>query len=117
MIKCKFPNCNKELKNLNSLSKHIKIHKISSQQYYDKFIKSDNEDKCLECGNVTTYMDLRQGYRKYCHNPCPSPQELSKVLEKSMNKKYGVSNASKLDFVQNKKEENGGKSTNRINLY
>lgn len=108
-MKCQFPNCNKELKNLNSLSKHIKIHKISNRQYYDMFMKLDGEGKCLECGNDTTYMDLRQGYRKYCHNPCPSPTELSKVLEYSVNKKYGVFNCSKLDFVKKKKEDSSTK--------
>ncbi len=103
MIKCEI--CEKELKNLNSLSKHIKIHKITHQEYYSKYIKLPGEGLCKECGSKTTYMNMKEGFRKYCHDPCPTPQETNKVLKESMKKKYNVDNISKLDWVKEKKKK------------
>jgi len=39
MIKCEFQNCDKKCKNINGVSKHIKIHKISQKDYYDSYRK------------------------------------------------------------------------------
>jgi len=103
MIECKIENCNKKCKNINGLSKHIKSHNISIQEYYNKFLKKDNEGICLECGNKTGFINLGEGYKKYCHNPCPSKKEILKTLQKSMYNKYGQENCSQLDWVKNKK--------------
>ena len=42
-VKCEI--CGKEFKNLNSISRHLPIHKISSKEYYDLYIGKPN--KCI----------------------------------------------------------------------
>jgi len=43
----------------------LKIHNVNSKEYYDKFIKKENEGYCLECGmgiktkrRISQYMGL-----------------------------------------------------------
>lgn len=68
-IKCKI--CNFESNNFRGFSNHInKIHKISSKDYYDKYLKKENEDVCLICKNKTTFFNLSHGYRTYCSTKC-----------------------------------------------
>jgi hypothetical protein len=67
-MKCKI--CNKELKNIKSLSSHIFIHNIKLKSYYDKyFIKNDNEKKCLICGEEKIFLSLIKGYKLTCGKP------------------------------------------------
>jgi endogenous inhibitor of DNA gyrase (YacG/DUF329 family) len=62
--------CNKEAASFNSLSKHLKAHKLSSKEYYDKYLGGCRG--CETCGNPTDYRDLNQGYSQYCSNRCSS---------------------------------------------
>ena len=41
--------CGKDLISIKALSQHILNPKISSQDYYNKFIKKSKEGFCLEC--------------------------------------------------------------------
>jgi endogenous inhibitor of DNA gyrase (YacG/DUF329 family) len=67
-ILCKI--CGKEFKNYKALGRHLITHKITSKEYYDKFLKKENEGICPVCRKETTYLDLRRGYRKFCSNKC-----------------------------------------------
>ena len=60
--------CKKELKNLMSLSAHIQQnHKeYNSQKYFDSFFKKESEGKCEFCGESTSWVNLRLGYKKLC---------------------------------------------------
>lgn len=61
--------CDKECKNFRSLGKHISlIHNIRSEKYYWLYINDNN--KCLECGDNTTYKNLNIGYLKFCSLKC-----------------------------------------------
>lgn len=58
--------CNKEFGTYKSLSPHIqKLHKISTKNYYDIFLKKDKEDIC-NCGSQTSYLTIRSGYHSRC---------------------------------------------------
>lgn len=47
-MKCEI--CQKEYNSYNALSKHLTKHNISKQEYYDKYLKSDeNDGKCVVC--------------------------------------------------------------------
>lgn len=69
-MKCEI--CNRKFKNSRTLGIHISTtHKISKQEYYDKFLKKDeNEGKCLECGKETGFITLVKGYRMFCSVKC-----------------------------------------------
>lgn len=69
-MKCEI--CKREFKNSRILGIHISTtHKMSKQEYYDKFLKKDeNEGKCLECGKETGFVTLVKGYRIFCSVKC-----------------------------------------------
>ena len=59
--------CGEEKKNFSSLSAHVRLnHNITSREYYDKFLKKENEEKCLFCGKETKYTGTRLGYKDFC---------------------------------------------------
>ena len=76
--------CNKELKNYISLSSHIKKNHfdITLQKYYDNFLKKENEDMCIVCGNKTKFVRISYGYKKTCSNKCNIKNAREKCLKK-----------------------------------
>ncbi|MCK9556162.1 hypothetical protein M0R36_10165 [bacterium] len=82
-------------------------HNISINDYYDKYIKeNENEGKCKICGNKTVFDGLNVGYRKYCCSKCKNsdPDVINKNKE-TLIKKYGVTNASQIPGILEKKKE------------
>lgn len=69
-MKCEI--CDREFENPRTLGIHISTtHKMSKQEYYDRFLKRDeNEGKCLECGKETDFITLVKGYRMFCSRQC-----------------------------------------------
>ena len=59
MIKCKI--CGKEFK-----QGHNWKHHLTSQQYYDIYLKKENDGKCLICGKNTSWHKQKFYYDKYC---------------------------------------------------
>ncbi len=109
--------CNKEFKNLNGISKHIKIHNISFQTYYDKFLKKEGEGYCKECNKETEFISLGQGYKSYCGDPCPTNKHLGENLKQSCIDKYGVSNYSKVENIKEKKKKTFLKNYGKENIF
>lgn len=96
MLDCKI--CNKIFKNFRSLSAHIKHHNISSKEYYDLFLKKENEDICPICGKLTKFRRLSIGYNMFCSNKCAGQSDIIKEkIKTSCLLKYGVDNYSKTD--------------------
>jgi hypothetical protein len=62
--------CNKKFKLKHSLSSHInKYH--NSKEYFDKWLKDNNEGICIICNNETIYSSrLNRGYNKFCSKGC-----------------------------------------------
>jgi rubrerythrin len=53
------------------INQHLfKIHHLTSQQYYDQFLKKENDDICLRCGEKTRFVSLGYGYTQYCSDKC-----------------------------------------------
>ena len=65
MVSCEI--CGRDFGDLNKLSKHFRVHKISSKDYYDKYLKKDDEDICNRsvCFEITKFCSLKEGYLKY----------------------------------------------------
>ncbi len=110
MIICEI--CNKSMKRIGS---HIvKIHGLSLQEYYDKYLLVVGEDIC-KCGKKKKFgRDLKEGYPEHCSRSCSTKSkevqnkmrktckerhgfecffEQQELKEKAMMKKYGVINA------------------------
>lgn len=63
-----------------SLAYHIThTHKITSQQYYDRFIGNEDEKICPICNNVITiFHGLDKGYNQFCSKSCGSKYKFMK---------------------------------------
>jgi hypothetical protein len=72
-ILCKI--CGKEFENYRSLAGHLRVHKITSKEYYDRFLKKENEGICPACGKETSFIGLKQGYCKFCSKKCANSKE------------------------------------------
>lgn len=101
-MKCEI--CGKLIKNNVGLGLHIKQHNITSREYYDMFLRKDeNEGKCLECGNATTFVSFSIGYLRFC---CPSCAQNNKNTQekyrKTCNERYGCDNVFQSDEIKEK---------------
>lgn len=96
--------CQKEYKNNISLSNHIsRGHKIRIKDYYDKYLKKENDGICLHCGQKTNFSGIG-GYYKFCCIDCISKSSiLQKKRKQTWLQKYGVDNPSKFQKFQDKK--------------
>ena len=67
-MKCEI--CNKEINETKGLSVHLtKNHKeILIKEYYDKYLKKENEGKCYFCDNDAIFFNLTKGYHKICNS-------------------------------------------------
>jgi len=65
-IKCAITG--KEFKTLRGFLNHLRTLKMSSKDYYDKFVKKEGEEIC-ECGGLRKYDNWQ--YSKYCGQKCP----------------------------------------------
>lgn len=126
MEKCRI--CGREFTSINALMVHMNLfHKMNKQEYYDKFLKKDeNEGKCLECGKPTKFDDATKGYRDFCCVKCARNNARTKerlkntilerygtettfdnaeIREKAKNtfiERYGVDNPLKIEVVKEK---------------
>jgi hypothetical protein len=67
MIHCEI--CNNLFPDYRKLSKHIRDnHAIKIKEYYDTYVKHDNEGICQICGNQTAYVNISKGYFNTCSN-------------------------------------------------
>ncbi len=113
--------CEKGFDNLNQLSKHIKIHKLKPKEYYDKYLRKENEGICLITNKETKFKNLVEGYYKYSGKGINSKSNEVKIKkEKTIQKKYNVKNTfllkSSKDKVKKIKNKNQNKKYNRILL-
>ncbi len=105
---------------------HLQVkHNISFRGYYDKYIKKEDEGKCLSCKKETKFISANRGYLKFCSTSCLSNdiKVKDKIKQTKKNKyndecfnnrakakntnseKYGVENVSQNLSVKNKKKE------------
>jgi len=101
MIKCEI--CEKEYNSFKSLLSHIKMHKISSKEYYDKYLKKENEGICIECGKETVFNRINKGYNIYCSCKCSANSNETKMKkEETCLEKYGCENVFQNEEVKDK---------------
>ena len=63
--------CGKEYSTLHSLTIHIRIHNISVQNYYNKYISKSDPPLCSVCNKVSPFKSITEGYWTY-HLKCSS---------------------------------------------
>ena len=80
--------CGREFENFGHI---FKSHNISINEYYDIYLKKENEGICLKCGKKTKYINVSIGYRKFCSRECSNIESKDKIKQTNI-KKYGVGN-------------------------
>lgn len=81
--------CNKEISS-HGLGMHIKWHNLTKKEYYDKFLKKENEGICLRCGKETNFINIHSGYFKYCSCECSANSiEKQNSIKQTCLIKYG----------------------------
>ena len=73
-MKCEI--CNLEVKSFLSLGKHLVVHDITLQEYYDKYL--EGKKVCENCGNNVPFSSLSYGYQKFCCLDCAYKFRLGK---------------------------------------
>ena len=107
MIKLNCKICNNEFGDFRGFATHImRSHKISTKEYYNKFIKSLDEGFCKVCKVETGFENLNKGYRHTCSQKCSrklmsSPEVREKSKQTCLNR-YNVENPGSLDWVKKK---------------
>ena len=98
--------CSKEHED-KYFAKHLRRHSMTSQEYYNTYLKKENEGICLTCKEKpTTYIGINDGYREYCSKKCSfNSSKVKEKIEKTNLEKYGVTNASKSKILMEKREK------------
>lgn len=100
MIVCKI--CDRNINSYIGFTTHLRTHSLKPKEYYDKYIKSDGEGICL-CGKHTKFVNIREGYKKYCSNKCSwSDDNFIEKRKRTLIEKYGVDNVFKSDEIKKK---------------
>lgn len=84
--------CGKSTVNNNGLISHVsQIHGFSSKQYYDLYVKSENEGICEKCGKPTRFIKFSRGYARFCSRSCTA-QGTANERKEIRYEKYGYGN-------------------------
>jgi len=105
-MKCEL--CNKNFDSLVGLSVHLnKYHDISKKNYYDKYLKKDNEGKCYFCGNDAKFLNIKKGYHRICDSvDCLGKTRATSTSEFLMYK-YGINKEDAILLNKKKSKERG----------
>ena len=105
MFKCKI--CGQEC-GPKGISSHLKRkHQLASKNYYDKYLKKENEGKCIICSKPTTFDTVLVGYRDYCSTKCSNlDPKIRAKIEKTSLEHYGVKCNLNLKEVKEKANHN-----------
>src|ERR1035437_2660739 len=95
--------CGKTFKT-SGLQQHIRTIHCSNKDYYDKWLKNENDSICKICGASTLYIEGLKGYFNYCCKECG--KKLHYINLKLSNlKKYGVENQFQSEEIKEKSRQ------------
>jgi hypothetical protein len=101
-FQCKI--CDKSFSTRQGLGNHIgRYH--NKKEYYDKFMKSENEGICIICEFPTIFRNMTLGYKQTCENKKCIAENIKNKSEKAIQAKYGVKSFSLIPGVQDKKRK------------
>jgi len=101
MFKCL--ECSKEFVKPEGLSKHINLIHDGAQNYYVKWLKTNEEGFCKICGKSVKFKNITHGYENICSKECLFSFKYEKLKE-GMIKKYGTHASVYVDTIKKKQE-------------
>jgi uncharacterized protein YaeQ len=116
-MKCEI--CDKSYDNITGLSIHlVKKHHLNNNQlkdYYDKYLKKDNEGKCYFCGENAIFKSISNGYHKICNSDeCLGKTRATGTYEFLMYK-YDLSKDDAIKMMNDRAIDRGIKIKNGLN--
>ena len=75
--------------NDNSKGSHLRRHSLSSKEYYDTFLKKEDDGICKVCGKPTKWNKEGSYYSTYCSHKCAYKGNNKKRIETNL-KKFGT---------------------------
>lgn len=108
---CKICNCNVE-----NFTHFFHIHRLKYKNYYDKYLKSENDGKCKICGKDTYWDPTKHCYCKYCSPTCRNLDPEWMILRNNtMIEKYGIlTTPASEDKMKNYREKCAKNSVNKL---
>nr|QMP82985.1 MAG: hypothetical protein [Caudoviricetes sp.] len=78
---------NKTYNTLGGIRNAIRPFGFTVKQYYDLYYKTEEEGKCIICGNECKFKNLVVGYGEYCSDVCfnKSPEKRKKISNRFVN--------------------------------
>ena len=105
--------CNGEFNDIRGLSTHISRshHECTCKEYYDLYLKQQNEEICPTCGKQNRFISMGQGYLKHCSTKCSSlDKNVQKKLKNTKRILYGEENYNNRDKCKETYLKNFGES-------
>ena len=99
--------CGNKFKSRLAASCHIvNKHHINSKDYYDKYLKQEDECICETCGKPTKFIQISKGYRRFCCNSCAqkNPKIQNKIAKTNL-ERYGVVNVFAAEEIKEKMKQ------------
>lgn len=76
----------------NGLVGHVTAkHHIKMKEYYDTYIRKENEGICPVCNKETRFINSFKGYKQFCSLDCATPH-IQEKLKQTCLERYGVEN-------------------------
>jgi hypothetical protein len=100
-FECK--DCKNTFKTLNGLTVHISIYH-NKKEYYDKWIKTNQEGICVICNKNTDFISITKGYKNTCSRECTKTHMFAKQKE-TLLKNYGIINIFQKEEIKQKIKE------------
>lgn len=105
--------------NYGFLIHHVKReHNVDQKEYYDKYVKSNNEGICKVCGEPTKFVKFSKGYRDFCGPRCANKsKEVRRKIEQTNLERYGTKHSGLAPEVKKKREETCRKKYGNDNYF
>ena len=97
--------CNKTYRTLSALTTHIRhSHNKQYKEYFDKWIRENNDGLCKICGKEAIFSNIDYGYRSGCCKDHMNKWNQIQI-KKAVQNKYGVDNIFQCEEIKDKMKE------------
>lgn len=99
--------CGYIAKSRQGFNSHIAhAHHLKSKEYYDLYLKQENDGICPTCGKETAFRDMWYGYNKHCCTRCiPLDPNVQEQMKQTCLEKFGTEYSFQAEEVKEKIQE------------
>lgn len=94
---------------------HVKRkHNIDVQSYYDTYLKTLDEGKCINCGKPTPFYSMTLGYAKTCSQLCQKQHVWNNLTDEQKSQSIMKDRESVKNYIKNRPAEQSSKIMKRL---